>query len=43
MEFDSLSLLSKIIQYILWIATYWVIGFVYWNGYFEKRVMELLR
>jgi len=40
MDFDSLSLLSKIIQYLLWIATYWALGSVYWTGYFSKRITE---
>ena len=38
MDFDSLSLPSKILQYLLWIATYWFLGAVYWAGYFSRRV-----
>ena len=40
MDFESLSLISKIIQYALWIGTYLFVGYVYWTGYFHIRVLE---
>jgi len=40
MDFESLSLTSKIIQCALWIGTYLFVGYVYWTGYFHIRVLE---